>query len=221
MEARLRETEAQLEAAGVDAQRVEAERATDVATIQRLQALVEAMQETGESQSGQLEAELLARSSECAALRRDCAEQRRRVEELMRWQQDMRTAEQDGRSLRDEVAKLTDSLQAAEQEKASLSSVVERCVEKLEKESRERPHLVDKRMVTQMLASYLEQNDNPDTQWEIMAKMADLLGFTTQEREQVGLTKARRSLLERQEEPANLSELGDRFVDFLFEESEG
>ena len=37
-------------------------------------------------------------------------------------------------------------------ERQKLNDVVERCVEKLEKESRERPHLVDKRMVTQMLA---------------------------------------------------------------------
>jgi len=74
-------------------------------------------------------------------------------------------------------------------------------------------------MVTQMVAAYLEQRDNPRQAQEIMAKMADLLGFTTTEREQVGLTQRRKTLLEHQE-PASLSDLADGFVDFLLEESE-
>merc|ERR1719458_100629 len=102
---------------------------------------------------------------------------------------------------------LKTTLQTVESEKSALNNVVERCVEKLEKESRERPHLVDKRMVTQMVAAYLEQRDNPREQLEIMSRMADLLGFTTDERKQVGLSQKRRSLLEQEEEPTGLAEL--------------
>ncbi|CAK9115174.1 Uncharacterized protein SCF082_LOCUS53314 [Durusdinium trenchii] len=65
----------------------------------------------------------------------------------------------------------------------------------MEVDSRERPFLVDKRMVTQMLAAYLEQRDHPGPQQEIMAKMADLLGFSTSEREQVGLSQKRSVLI--------------------------
>ncbi|CAK9114768.1 Uncharacterized protein SCF082_LOCUS53140 [Durusdinium trenchii] len=87
----------------------------------------------------------------------------------------------------------------------------------MEVDSRERPFLVDKRMVTQMLAAYLEQRDHPGPQQEIMAKMADLLGFSTSEREQVGLSQKRKGPIA-SEEPANLADLTDRFVDFLMEE---
>ena len=37
-------------------------------------------------------------------------------------------------------------------------------------ESRERPFLVDKRMVTQMLAAYLEQRENPGPQLETLGQ---------------------------------------------------
>merc|ERR1712203_1299830 len=112
-------------------------------------------------------------------------------------------------------------LEASQQEQKTLNSVLEQCLAKLEKEGQERPHLVDKRMVTQMVAAYLEQRDNPRQQQEIMARMADLLGFTAAEREQVGLSQRRRTLLEQQGEPTGLAEPSDAFVDFLYEESEG
>merc|ERR1712060_767934 len=134
---------------------------------------------------------------------------------------DSQKAAEEGRNLKTENTDLRKDLVAAQQEVQTLNSVVERCVEKLEQDGRERPHLVDKRMVTQMLAAYLEQRDNPTASQEIMSKMADLLGFTTAEREQVGLSQRRRTLLEQQVDPASLAELTDRFVDFLLEESEG
>merc|ERR1719414_1216223 len=96
--------------------------------------------------------------------------------------------------------------------------LVERCVAKLEKESLERPFLVDKRMVTQMMAAYLQQRDYPKQQLEIASKMADLLGFTIAERELVGLKDKRRTLLE--PSPTGLMDLTSRFVDFLIGESE-
>merc|ERR1712060_529701 len=111
-------------------------------------------------------------------------------------------------------------LEAKTQETTTLNDCVERCLEKLEKDGQERPHLVDKRMVTQMVAAFLEQRDNPRQQQEIMARMADLLGFTASEREQVGLSQRRRKLLE-QQDASGLAELSDAFVDFLYEESEG
>merc|ERR1711870_51794 len=106
---------------------------------------------------------------------------------------------------------LKKDLAVARQEQTKLNDVVEQCIAKLEKESQERPHLVDKRMVTQMVAAYLEQRDYPKQQLEIMARMADLLGFTAAEREQVGLSQRRRTLLEQQEEPTGLAELSDAF----------
>jgi len=219
LEERLQEAEASLDASEREAVQLRNERSNDHGTIQRLQAVVEAIQESGESEAGHLEAELLERSRENASLRRDAEDQRRRLEELLKSQQDWREAVDQSRDLKAENEDLRRNLAATAQEKDTLHDVVTRCVEKLEKESRERPHLVDKRMVTQMVAAYLEQRDNPRQAQEIMAKMADLLGFTTTEREQVGLTQRRKTLLEHQE-PASLSDLADGFVDFLLEESE-
>lgn len=196
------------------------ERETDQNTILRLQSLIDSMQETGESQASHLEAELLERSRDCAVLRRDAEERGRQVEELLKRQEETREAAETSRTLKEEAETLRQKLAASDEEKRSLNAVVDRCVEKLEKDSRERPHLVDKRMVTQMIASFLEQRDNPANAFEIMSKMADLLGFTAAEREQVGLAYGRKSLMTRMEEPSNLAELSDRFMDFLLEESE-
>merc|ERR1712060_624449 len=143
------------------------------------------------------------------------------MEELVQVQRECREAADEGRVLKAENEGLQRDLAAAKQEQVSLNDVVNRCLSKLDKESQERPHLVDKRMVTQMVAAYLEQRDYPKQQLEIMARMADLLGFTAAEREQVGLAQRRRTLLDQKEEPAGLAELSDAFVDFLYEESEG
>merc|ERR1712039_1050521 len=160
-------------------------------------------------------------SRECAALRREAEDYRRRIEDLLQRHQESKEAADEGRVLKAENETLQRDLAASKEDQAQLTSVVNRCLEKLEKEGQERPHLVDKRMVTQMVAAYLEQRDNPRQQQEIMARMADLLGFTAAEREQVGLSQRRRTLLEQQEEPTGLAELSDAFVDFLYEESEG
>ena len=76
------------------------------------------------------------------------------------------------------IERLQDELAVAKDEQKNLNGVVERCLAKMEADSRERPFLVDKRMVTQMLAVYLEQKDHPGPQQEILQKMADLLGFS-------------------------------------------
>ncbi|CAE8623530.1 unnamed protein product [Polarella glacialis] len=220
LEVRLREAEQQIEVSGHGSSALQSDHLEALATIQRLTADLESQQENGESQAGQLEVELLERSRECIALRRDRDEQSRRAEELLQRQQDSGQAVEECRGLRSENQELRLEVEASQQEKHSLNSVVERCLQKLEKDGQERPHLVDKRMVTQMLAAYLEQRDNTKAAQEIMAKMADLLGFTASEREQVGLAQRRKTLQEIQEEPAGLEELTDRFVDFLMEESE-
>lgn len=195
------------------------QREADAATIGRLQATLEALQDNGESQASQMEAELLERSRECSALRREAEQHRRRAEELARWQQETAEAAKLNSSMREENATLRQQLEASQQEQHSLNAVVERCLTKMEQDSRERPHLVDKRMVTQMVAAYLEQRDHPRQQQEILTKMADLLGFSTSEREQVGLLRKRKALLD-QEESGGFADLSDRFVDFLLEESE-
>merc|ERR1712135_178286 len=125
---------------------------------------------------------------------------------------------QESRGLKLENEGLKQTLASVLQERDALKNVVERCVAKLEKESLERPFLVDKRMVTQMMAAYLQQRDYPKQQLEIASKMADLLGFTIAERELVGLRDKRRTLLE--PSPTGLMDLTSRFVDFLIEESE-
>jgi len=221
LERQLREAEERLEASSADSARCQDERRSEHATIQRLQALLESMEERGESQAGQLEAELLAQRRESAALHRQTEEQQLRIEELLRGRRECREAAEEGRALKTESERLKQDLATAQLEHTKLNGVVEQCIAKLQKESQERPHLVDKRMVTQMLAAYLEQRENPRQQQEIMSKMADLLGFTAAEREQVGLAQRRRTLLEQQDEAAGLADLTDRFVDFLFEESEG
>eukprot|EP00929_Paragymnodinium_shiwhaense_P029135 TRINITY_DN16768_c0_g1_i2.p1 TRINITY_DN16768_c0_g1~~TRINITY_DN16768_c0_g1_i2.p1 ORF type:complete len:738 (-),score=305.87 TRINITY_DN16768_c0_g1_i2:98-2311(-) len=220
LQERLNEAERQLETAGDQDSRLQQSRQSDLQTIQRLQEVIESMQASGESQAGELESELMERSRECSILRRELEEQRKKADELLKWQREMRESADESRSLKTEVERLQRDLTAAEEEKKSLAGVVDRCVEKLEKDSMERPHLVDKRMVTQMLAAYLEQKDNPLASYEIMNKMADLIGFTMQEREQCGLSQQRRKLAQQLEEPTDLVDLSDRFVDFLLEEAE-
>merc|ERR1711953_260956 len=71
IEERLRELEGQLEASREETVRIQHERLGDHETIQRLQTTIESLQESGDSETGQLEAELLQQSRECAALRRE------------------------------------------------------------------------------------------------------------------------------------------------------
>uniref|UniRef100_A0A7S0ZXR3 PDZ domain-containing protein n=1 Tax=Noctiluca scintillans TaxID=2966 RepID=A0A7S0ZXR3_NOCSC len=187
-------------------------------TVQRLQSVLEAVQDSGAMNAGQLEAELLERSCEHASVRREADEHRRQVDELRRQQRNWQVELQESRGLKLENEGLKQTLASVLQERDALKNVVERCVAKLEKESLERPFLVDKRMVTQMMAAYLQQRDYPKQQLEIASKMADLLGFTIAERELVGLKDKRRTLLE--QSPTGLMDLTSRFVDFLIEESE-
>lgn len=195
-------------------------RSDDQSTLLRLQGEIEAMQETGESEAGHLEGEILERNRECTVLRREVEELKNRVEDLVRIQKASSDAADTGRRLQGQTENLQRELEEANLERERLNGVVERCLEKMEKDGRERPHLVDKRMVTQMVAAFLEQRDKPRPQQEILVRMADLLGFTTAEREQVGLSQKRRGLLDQREDAQGLTELTDRFVDFLLEESE-
>lgn len=218
METRLQETEQSLDEhrhALIEAQQL---RSHDSGAVQRLQLEMESLQESSESQVSQLEAELMESSSAKVRLQREKDDLQRRMEELLQKQQETSEAAEDLTSLRLENKKLHQELAMAQEEQKSLNGVVERCLAKMEMDSRERPFLVDKRMVTQMLAAYLEQSNHPKAQHEILTKMADLLGFSTSEREQVGLSQKRKGPLS--DDPANLSELTDRFVDFLMEESE-
>jgi len=219
MEAQLCEAERQLEQKTQEAANMAALNEGNALTIHRLQGELESMHENGESQAGQLEGELLERSREIVTLRREKEEHQRKLEEFMKQQEARGRDSEDAKALRLELDDLRQSLEAAQEEKKTLNGVIERCLGKMEKDSKERPHLVDKRMVTQMLAAYLEQRDNPGPQQEIIAKMADLLGFTSAEREQVGLSQRRKTLADMQE-PQGLADLSDRFVDFLMEESE-
>eukprot|EP00930_Biecheleria_cincta_P064306 TRINITY_DN4986_c0_g1_i1.p1 TRINITY_DN4986_c0_g1~~TRINITY_DN4986_c0_g1_i1.p1 ORF type:complete len:1047 (-),score=400.60 TRINITY_DN4986_c0_g1_i1:179-2959(-) len=219
MEAQLRHAEQQLELKTQEAASMASVHESNALTIQRLQGELESMHESGESQAGQLEAELMERSRETAALRREKEEQQRKLEECMKQQEARGRDSEDAKTLRMERDDLRQNLEVAKQEQKTLNGVIERCLGKMEKDAQERPHLVDKRMVTQMLAAYLEQRDNPGPQQEIIAKMADLLGFTSAEREQVGLSQRRKTLADMQE-PQGLADLSDRFVDFLMEESE-
>lgn len=219
MDLRLREAETQAEELRAGHDRHQAERADDRDTIRRLQTTIECIQENTDSEAGRLEAELLERTRECGTYRRDVEELRRRVEELVKEQLSWREDAGASRQLREEIVQLKADLEKAEEEKVALNGVVERCLEKLHREGQERPHLVDKRMVTQMLAAYLEQRDNQKRRDEVMAKMADLLGFTAGEREQVGLLQKRKSL-SLEPEPLSFEELTNQFVDFLHEEVE-
>ncbi|CAE7943965.1 unnamed protein product [Symbiodinium sp. KB8] len=219
LETRLREAELQLEQRSQAMTELQRQHAADAASIQRLQGDLLSIQETGESQAGQLESALLERNKECATLRRERNEAQQKLQEVLQRSQENLQVADAGRALSTENERLQQELAQSREELKSLNSVVERCVAKMEAESRERPFLVDKRMVTQMLAAYLEQRENPGPQLEILNKMADLLGFTSAEREQVGLSQKRKTPLQMQE-PQGLADLTDRFVDFLMEESE-
>merc|ERR1719329_753202 len=162
LDERIRETEAQLSAS--QAARSEA--------VRMLKDVIGSLQLTGEDLTA------LSGSEDPSSLRREMQERRWRGEELRRcldgWQ---------------EASEATTSFLKAHaealKEKDEMSRLVEGCVEKLEKETRERPHLCDKRLVMQMLATYLEQQGNPRQQLEICSKMADVLGFSMSERQQV------------------------------------
>lgn len=220
LQARLVDTEAQLDFRTAELELLQRERKECSVTIERLESLVESLQESGESQAGQMEAELLERSREAATLRREVEDQRRRNEDLVKRQEAASRAAEEAKTLAAERDALQAALQSAQQEQAQLRGVLDRCLQRMEKEGQERPHLVDKRMVTQMVAAYLEQRDHPKQQQEIMSRMADLLGFTTQEREQVGLASRRKSLIEHQDEPEDLEDFAKLFVNFLEKETD-
>ncbi|CAE7220784.1 unnamed protein product [Symbiodinium sp. CCMP2592] len=227
LETRLKEAELQLEQRSQAMTELQRQHAADAASIQRLQGDLLSIQETGESQAGQLESALLERNKECATLRRERNEAQQKLQEVLQRNQENLQVADAGRALSTENEAWLLRWAEWKQELKSLNSVVERCVAKMEAESRERPFLVDKRMVTQMLAAYLEQRENPGEEVQalerhpaILNKMADLLGFTSAEREQVGLSQKRKTPLQMQE-PQGLADLTDRFVDFLMEESVG
>mmetsp|Transcript_24118 Transcript_24118/g.55696 ORF Transcript_24118/g.55696 Transcript_24118/m.55696 type:complete len:301 (-) Transcript_24118:90-992(-) len=221
LQEQLREAELAMQEAQLEASQLKEASDSERSTILRLQNAIESLRDSGESRCEDLEAQLLESQREVSGLRRELEGQKKQVEELRSTQQASKDVLELGEQHQKENAALKEELAAALQEKQHLSGIVERCVEKLEKESRERPHLVDKRMATQMLAAYLEQRENPREQQEILNKMADLLGFTAAEREQVGLTQRRKRLDPEAEEPSDFSDLTDRFVEFLHEESEG
>lgn len=79
---RLVSAEAQVEVKTAELNLLQSERTESRATIERLELLVENMQDTSESQRGQWEAELLEKSLEAAGLRRQVEQQRRQLEEL-------------------------------------------------------------------------------------------------------------------------------------------
>jgi len=217
----VRDAETAMQEAQLEAAKLREASESHRGTIQRLQSALESLGDSGEARCDDLEVQLLESQREVSSLRRELEEQRRRAEELRMSQQASAEATELGERCQRENESLKEQLAAALREKEQLSGIVERCVEKLEKESRERPHLIDKRMATQMIAAYLEQRENPKEQQEILAKMADLLGFTAAEREQVGLVQRRRRINPDAEEPSDFNDLTDRFVEFLYEESEG
>lgn len=187
---RLRETEAQLSAS--QAARIEA--------VRMLQDVIGSLQLVGESLP--LDP---SNSENPSTLRREMQERRWRGEEIRRCRDSWQEASEATASF----------LKAHEQtvkEKEEISRMVEGCIEKLEKETSERPHLCDKRLVTQMLASYLEQQGNPRQQLEICSKMADVLGFSMSERQQVGLS---------QRAKANSEAVAGSFAEYLLGQSEG
>merc|ERR1719161_792743 len=216
---RLREVEAYSEELRAQAETLRGEKAGDQSTIQRLQATIESIQENTDSEAGHLEAELLQRHREGVSLRLELEEARKRIDELFRERVEAKEDMDSGRQLKGEVARLEADLESTRKEKEALDDVVKRCLDKLQKIGLEQPYQVDKRMVTQMIAAFLEQRDNPRNQNEVMAKMADLLGFTSAERAQVGL-KDKRKGLSLEPEPASFEELTAQFVDFLHEEVE-
>lgn len=219
LESALQEAEVRGERFRSDAEQLRGEQVGDHDAIQRLQSVVEALQDRSDSEAGLLEAELLERGREAGVLRREAEELRRQNLELQQERLAQRESAEAGERLRGEVDRLEKDLEKALREKTATDDVARRCLEKLQHEGLERPHLVDKRMVTQMLAAYLEQRDNQKARDEVMARMADLLGFTAAERAQVGLSQKRKGL-SLEPEPVSLEELTNQFVDFLHEEAE-
>jgi len=215
----VQELEQRLHEALVQVSMHDQEREEDRATIQRLSDQLLSMQDYQGFETSDLEAELMECNAERRTLRQRTEELEGRLQQLEKTQQESQEIVEAGKQMKVENEQMKIDLSKAQAEQEKLREVVDRCLTKMEKEAQERPYLVDKRMVTQMVAAYLEQKHHPRQQHEILARMADLLGFTSAEREQVGLSQKRRGLLD-QDESAGLAELSDRFVDFLFEESE-
>merc|ERR1719277_804338 len=125
LQARLQEAEAQLEEVTGEAQQLREMRESDQGTIQRLQAVVESVQESGDSQAGLLEAELMERSRECQALRRESDKFRSQVEELARSQDEGRQAAEEGRALRAANDEMSKELEASKKDRDELNGVLQ------------------------------------------------------------------------------------------------
>lgn len=173
------EMEARLQSQTATCELLQRQNDASCATLQNYQNLLEAYEDAGEVNVITLKAELTEKKGEAATLQEELEECHRRIEDLLQEQQNsMRAAEQ--------VVSLQDALRSSEEEKGKLSGDLNRYLQKMEKYGEERAHMVDKRLVVHMVGTFMAKRDELTHHEEILARMADVLGFTLEERSEVG-----------------------------------
>jgi len=187
-----------------------AARAAEADGAGSLRDMIEAMHEEHQSAVSMLEAELSDKRSYCFRLERTLETRDQTIDQM---RQEASISSQAVSATQDDRSELHKMIEALKAENASLNAAVEQCVRKLQERPDESPFMVDKRLVIQMVIALVEQGSTPAKQHEIKQRMADSLGFTQVEREQIGvLPKAQRL-----SDSARyvVGGLADMFVEFL------
>jgi len=125
------------------------------------------------------------------------------------------------------VKSLKDQVDVLSQANFRLNIELGRCMDELRKVAAERPFLWDRRLVTQGLCVYLEQRDR-STRAEVLARLADTLEFTLEERERLGVTRKLSRVEQDLADAAQasrrrhvFSDLANQFVRFVSAEIDG
>eukprot|EP00397_Hematodinium_sp_SG-2012_P001540 GEMP01001543.1.p1 GENE.GEMP01001543.1~~GEMP01001543.1.p1 ORF type:complete len:1430 (+),score=500.16 GEMP01001543.1:353-4642(+) len=186
------------------------------AEIEQLQSMLETFKEEQMFGEGRDNAELEVQLSENRELRRRLDELRAQMQKNVEVRQgrDDRYFEMEAEvgKLRTETEMLQPENIRLREELRNAQDVSHQAIAKLRRDMEDRPFLIDKRLCVQMLMQYFSAPY--DTRAEILCRMADSLGFTQEDREQLGIKKR---VLGRNDR--NSGNFGDAFLDFLQEEA--
>jgi len=183
--------------------------------IEQLENMIETLEADVHNTDGASGAELLGALSDNRQLQRkvDELEKEKASTTKLRRERDERYSEMEMNfnMSRNHLEKMASEVDRMKAELVNAQEVSHQAIYKLRKDMEDRPFLVDKRMCVQMLVAYL--NAPKSSNIEILQRMADSLGFTKEERQQLGLE---RGVFGSGEEGGRSgSQLATGFMDFL------
>ncbi|CEM02539.1 unnamed protein product [Vitrella brassicaformis CCMP3155] len=189
-------------------------RATQSA-LDRLNAVLEEMQDERDSAVSRLENELTSARMETNAAKRQLEQVSELHSEVVSLRKQLEAVTEERNDLLQRKAFLENELK-------NYSSSVEGLLARLQKETEEKHFMVDRRVVNDMLTGYVESHvmGLHDRQRELLSLMSEMLQFSEADKEKVGLIGARLQQQQPQHPQQPTSTLVDQFMDFLAQETE-